>query len=92
MSLHLSKCQIVGNLMHCIIYFWLPLSCPLSTGHRSDAFSGDDFYTMSRGRDFQQFDILTSVDSDDPLQQPFKLRNSKWCSVSSLIIIKYSSN
>ena len=40
--------------------------------------------------DFQQFDILTSVDSDEPLQPPFKLRNSKWCSVSSLIIIEYS--
>ena len=32
---------------------------------------------------FQQFDILTSVDSEEPLQPPFKLRNSKWCSVSS---------
>ena len=37
--------------------------------------------------DFQQFDILTSVDSDEPLQPPFKLINSKWCSVSSLTII-----
>ena len=36
--------------------------------------------------DFQQFDILSSADSDDPLQPPFKLRNSKWCSVSSLKI------
>ena len=42
--------------------------------------------------DFQQFDILTSVDSDKTLQPPFKLRNSKWCSVSSLIIIEYSSD
>ena len=24
-----------------------------------------------------------------PLQPPFKLRNSKWCSVSSLTIIEY---
>ena len=32
--------------------------------------------------DFQQFDILTSVDSDEPLKPPFKLRNSKWCSGS----------
>ena len=40
--------------------------------------------------DFQQFDILTSVDSDEPLQPPFKLRNSNWCSVSSLTIIEYS--
>ena len=28
--------------------------------------------------DFQQFDILTSVDLDEPLQPPFKPRNSKW--------------
>ena len=42
--------------------------------------------------DFQQFDILTSVDSDEPLQPPFKLRNSKWCSVSSFSIIEYSSD
>ena len=42
--------------------------------------------------DFQQFDILTSEDSDQPLQPPFKLRNSKWCSVSSLTITEYSSD
>ena len=38
----------------------------------------------------QQFDILTSVDLDEPPQHPVKLRNSKWCSVSSLTIIEYS--
>ena len=27
--------------------------------------------------DFQQCDILTSVDSEEPVQPPFKLRNSK---------------
>ena len=31
--------------------------------------------------------IFTSVDSNEP---PFKLRNSKWCSVSSLTVIEYS--
>ena len=40
--------------------------------------------------DFQQFDILTSLDSDEPLQPPFKLKHSKRCSVSSLTIIEYS--
>ena len=35
-------------------------------------------------RYFKQCGILTSVDSDEPVQPPFKLRNSKWCSVSSL--------
>ena len=42
-------------------------------------------------RDFQQSDILTSVDSDEPVQPPFKLRNSKWRSVSNLTLIEYSS-
>ena len=38
---------------------------------------------LSRGMRFPKNDILTSVDSDEPLQPCFKLRNSKWCSVSS---------
>ena len=42
--------------------------------------------------DFQQCGILTSVDSDEPVQPPVKLRNSKWCSLSSLTIIEYSSD
>ena len=40
--------------------------------------------------DFQQCGILTSVDSDEPVQLPFKRRHSKWYSVSSLAIIEYS--
>ena len=44
-------------------------------------------YDWAAAWDFQQFDILTSVDLDEPLQSPFKLRNSKWCSVSSFTII-----
>ena len=42
--------------------------------------------------DFQQFDILTSVDSDEPLQPPVQLRNSKWYSVRRLTNIEYSSD
>ena len=42
--------------------------------------------------DFQQHGIVTSVDSDEPVQPPFKLRNSKSCSVSSLRVIEYSSD
>ena len=42
--------------------------------------------------DFQQCDILTSVDSDEPVQSPFKLWNSKWCSVSRLTVIEYYSD
>ena len=42
--------------------------------------------------DFQQCGILTSVDSDEPVQPSFKLTNSKRCSVSSLTLIEYSSD
>ena len=42
--------------------------------------------------DFQKCGILTSVDSDEPVQPAFKLRNSKWCSVSSLTLKVYSSD
>ena len=42
--------------------------------------------------DFQQCGILTSVDSEEPVQPPFKLRNAKWCSVSSLTVIEYISD
>ena len=37
--------------------------------------------------DFQQCSILTSVDSDESLQNPVKLRHSKCCSVSSLTVM-----
>ena len=40
----------------------------------------------------QQCGILTSVDSDEPVQPPVKLRNSKCCTVSSLTLIEYSSD
>ena len=33
---------------------------------------------------FQQFDILTSVDTDEPVHPPFKLRNSKINDVQSV--------
>ena len=39
--------------------------------------------------DFQQCGIFTSEDSDEPVQPPFKLRNSKLCSVSSLTLIEF---
>ena len=37
--------------------------------------------------DFQQCGILTWIDSYEPVQPPFKLRNSKWCLVSSFTVI-----
>ena len=42
--------------------------------------------------DFQQCGILTIVDSDEPVQPPFKLRKSKSCSVSRLTVIEYSND
>ena len=42
-------------------------------------------------RDFQQCGNLTSVDSDEPVQPLFKLRNLKWGLVSSLTVIEYLS-
>ena len=47
---------------------------------------------MSVTRDFQQCGILTGVDSDEPVQLLLKLRNSKWCSVSSLTLIEFLSD
>ena len=41
---------------------------------------------------FQQCGILTRVDSDQPVQPPLKLKNSKQCSVSGLTVIEYSSD
>ena len=43
-------------------------------------------------RDFQQSGILTSVDSDEPVQSPYKPSDSQWCSVSILTLIEYSSD
>ena len=37
----------------------------------------DRFYKLATTRDFQQCGILASVDSDEPVQSPFKLRNPK---------------
>ena len=41
---------------------------------------------------FQHWVILTSVDSDEPVQPPLRQRNSKLCSVSSLTFIEYASD
>ena len=50
------------------------------------------FKEWAASRDLQQCGILTWIDSDEPVQPPFKLRNSKWCSVSSITVIGYSSD
>ena len=41
--------------------------------------------------DFQQCRILISVDSDEHVKPPFKFRDSKRCSVSSLTLIEYAA-
>ena len=47
---------------------------------------------MSRNTLFQQCGILTSVDSDEPVQPTVELSKSKWCSVNRLTVIEYSSD
>ena len=42
--------------------------------------------------DFQQCGILTSVESGESVQPPCELKTSKWCSVSGLTVIEYSSD
>ena len=42
--------------------------------------------------DFKHCGILTSVDSDEPRQPPFKLRNSKWRVISSFTLLEYASD
>ena len=54
---------------------------------------GESFYftPFEPRRDFQQCGILTWIDSDESVQPPVKLRNSKWCSDSSSTLIEYST-
>ena len=54
--------------------------------------SSTQFTIWAVSCDFQQCGILSSVDSDEPVWSPLKLRNSKWCSVSSSTVIEYSSD
>ena len=57
--------------------------------HREEGWS-IKYQEVSGDMWFQQCGSLTSVDSDEPVQPSFMLRNSKWCSVSSLTLIEYS--
>ena len=60
--------------------------------HKCHWFMAIDPHIWAATCDFQQWGILTSEDSDELVQPPFMLRNSKWCSVSSLIFTEYSGN
>ena len=52
--------------------------------------------TYSEIETFEPWHVISNnvafVDSDEPVAHPFKLRHSKWCSVSSLTLIEYSSD
>ena len=76
--------------------FWACSKCALPFGVLCDltASKGDAtaFCVWAVTCDFQQCGILTSVDSDEHVQPPFKCRNCKWCSVSSITVIAYSSD
>ena len=85
--------------LNCFLGFLCSVSLPCGTVDWSvimafPARTHLDLFSIMWARtwDFQQCGISTCVDSDKPLYAHFKLRHSKWCSVSSLTIIKYSSD
>ena len=85
-------------LTKCVTTTWISLDWFIQTcinirHHMSlECFYDQTLYKWAATCDFQQCGILTSVDSDEPVQPHFKLRNSKWYSVSSLTLIEYSSD
>ena len=48
--------------------------CPL---YYANHLVGEVYLNLDMARDFIQCDILTNVDSDEPVQLPFKLKNCK---------------
>ena len=94
--LHLIHLYLMTNRVYCLldkqVFARASISAfTLGFGH---FFSNCSYCTMMWGFkiwtvtcNFQQCDILTSVDSDEPVQPPFKLKNSKRCSVRSSTVI-----
>ena len=78
----------VGTLHFCVWLDWCVTGCAVLG--LLQRLGGRAKWAMAC--DFQQCGILTSEDSDKPVQPPFKLTNSKWCSISSLTIIEYPSD
>ena len=77
------------HIHHFLGCFMLVLVCSyvtLQLGNlfRRSAKGRNDIWAVTC--DFQQCGILTCVDSDEPVQPPFKRRDSKCCSVSSLTL------
>ena len=90
-----SSTLLVGLYWIWVVHHYICPRAQLPVRHlcfNTNQYNFTKYFIWAAEWDFQQFDILTSVDSDEPLQPPFKLRNSKWRSVSSLIIIEYSSD
>ena len=54
--------------------------------------TAENIHNMSHNMRFPTMWHLTSKDSDEPLQPPFKPRNSKLCSASCSTLIVYSSD
>ena len=69
------------------VFFWIRTWFPMLFGNGILLLQNN-----AMACDFQQCGILTCVDSNEPVQSPFKLTNSKWYSVSSLTIIEYLSD
>ena len=66
------------------LYSWRDWFETRFVGNPEDRFSRDEAQLWAPTcDDFQQYGILTSVDSDEPVQPPVKLRTSRQCSVSS---------
>ena len=77
------------NLLHSWIGFLIHLYGKIFTSWIFDNFKTTSLTIWTASCDFQQCGILTSADSYEP---PFKLLNSKWCPVSSLTVVQYSSD
>ena len=60
-----------ANRKHTYFFFWPNMLSLLAHPFRVS------ILRLAVTCDFQQCGILTSVDSDEPVQPPFKLRNSK---------------
>ena len=93
-----SSTHLINSIKHehsCnILYVDSPIT--MSVKHRTSEvtleWEGCLKYIWAVTCDFQRCGILTRIDSDKPVQPPFKLRSSKWCSVSSLTLIEYASD
>ena len=91
LSYHLSLrplfCLLLsGRLRQVLLYFGIIIWVIQFWNFSIKEFKSSDIWATTF--DFQQCGMLTSVDLDQPVQPSFTLRNSKWCSVSSLTVIK----